>query len=138
MEHIGIRNYGVRPSGGDVFADTVVRRQAFDTASVLALDDVSKQFVALHVVNECAVDEVFAHVVPVHFFAEGSEDLGGAETNVAVNDIISKTRRQEARTQMRQHGTRPSHIGSATTKVVQYEVQKLGTEREMSDRQRCL
>ncbi len=90
MEDIGVRNYGVRPSGGDVFADTVVGRQAFNTASVLALDDMGEQFVALHVVDECAVNKVLAHVVPVYFFTEGSKDLGGAETNVAVNDIISK------------------------------------------------
>jgi hypothetical protein len=90
MEDIGVRNYGVRPSGGDVFADTVVRRQAFNTAGVLPLDDMSEQFVALHVVDECAMDKVFAHIVPVYFFTEGSKNLGGAETNVAVNDIISK------------------------------------------------
>ncbi len=69
-KNICIRNDGVRPSGGDVFADTVVGGQALNAASILALNDMSKQFIALHVINKCAVNKVFAHVVPIHFFTE--------------------------------------------------------------------
>ena len=88
-EAIGIRNYGVRPSCGDVFADTVIGGQALDAAGILALDYVSKQFVTVHVINERAADEVVSHVVPINFFTERGKNLGRAKANVTVNNIVS-------------------------------------------------
>ena len=70
QKDIGIGNNRVRPSCGDVFADTIVGRHAFNAASVLTLNDMSKQFVSLHVIDKRAMDKIFAHVVPIHFFAE--------------------------------------------------------------------
>ena len=90
---VGIRNYGVRPSGGDVLTDAVVRRKALHAASILALDDVGEQLVALHVINKSAAHKVIAHVVPINFFAEREKNLWRAKTHVAVDNVVPERTR---------------------------------------------